>query len=310
MKKISIMIPCYNEEKNIELLYKAIIKELKTNVSKYDYEILYIDNRSQDKTRDKIKELCKTDKKVKAIFNARNFGQLKSPYYGLLQTTGDCTILICADFQDPIDMIHKFVKEWEKGKKIVIGIKTNSKESKFIYFARSCYYKLIKKIASTEQIEHFTGFGLYDKSFIEVLRDLKDSTPYLRGIVAELGFDRTEIKYEQAKRLYGKTSNNFFSLYDVAMLGITSYSKTIVRTATMIGFLISAASLLLGFVFLILKLIYWDKFPAGYVPIIILVTFIGSIQLIFLGLIGEYVLNINTRVMNRPLVIEEKRINF
>ena len=310
MKTISVLVPCYNEEKNISPLYEAIMAEFKKNLPQYNYELVFIDNCSKDKTRDKIADICKKDKKVKAIFNAKNFGQLKSPYYGALQTTGDCTILICADFQDPIEMIHKFVAEWAKGYRIVIGIKKPVKENKFFYFMRYCYYKIIKKIASTEQIEHFTGFGLYDKSFIKVLRELKDPMPYMRGIVSELGYDRKEIEYEQAKRLHGKTSNNFFSLYDVAMLGITSYSKTIVRTATMIGFLISAASLLLGFVFLILKLIYWDKFPAGYVPIIILVTFIGSIQLIFLGLIGEYVLNINTRVMNRPLVIEEKRINF
>lgn len=310
MKTISIMVPCYNEEKNVDPLYDAIMDEFKKNLPNYNYELLFIDNCSQDKTRDKITEICKRDKKVKAIFNAKNFGQLKSPYYGALQTTGDCTILICADFQDPINMIHQFVEEWEKGFKIVIGIKRPVAENKFFYFMRFCYYKIIKKIASTEQIEHFTGFGLYDKSFINVLRDLKDPMPYMRGIVSELGYDRKEIEYEQAKRLHGKTSNNFFSLYDVAMLGITSYSKTIVRTATMLGFLISAISLLVGFVFLILKLIFWNKFPAGYIPIIIGVSFFGSIQLIFLGLIGEYVLNINTRVMNRPLVIEEKRINF
>lgn len=310
MKKISILVPTYNEEENVDLLYAAIADEFKKNLPKYDYELVFIDNRSVDKTRDKISEICKKDKNVKAIFNAKNFGQLKSPYYGMLQTTGDCTILICADFQDPIEMIHKFVAEWEKGYKIVIGIKRPVKENKFFYFMRYSYYKIIKKIASTEQIEHFTGFGLYDKGFVQVLRDLKDPIPYMRGIVSELGYERKEVIYSQAKRLHGKTSNNFFSLYDVAMLGITSYSKTIVRAATILGFIISAISLLIGFVFLILKLLYWDKFPAGYAPIIIGISFFGSIQLIFLGLIGEYVLSINTRVMNRPLVVEEKRINF
>jgi hypothetical protein len=303
-------VPCYNEEENVELLYKALMEEFKTNLSGYDYELLFIDNRSKDKTRDKLELLCKKDKKVKAIFNAKNFGQFKSPYYGMLQTSGDCTIIMVADFQDPIEMVHKFVKEWENGYKIVIGIKSKSKESKLMYFFRGIYYKLIKKIATSEQIEHFTGFGLYDKAFIDVLRDLNDPMPYLRGIVGELGFERKEIHYEQPKRLRGKTSNNFFSLYDAGMLGITSYSKITVRLATMLGFIISALSFIVGLVYLILKLIYWNRFPAGTAPIIIGIFFMGSIQIFFIGLIGEYVLNINTRVMNRPLVVEEKRINF
>ncbi len=310
MKTISIIVPCYNEEENVEPLYNALMDEFKKNLSNYDYEILFIDNRSKDKTRDKLELLCKKDKKVKAIFNAKNFGQFKSPYYGLLQTSGDCTIAMVADFQDPIEMVHKFVKEWENGYKIVIGIKSKSKESKLIYFFRGIYYKLIKKIATSEQIEQFTGFGLYDKAFVDVLRNLNDPVPYLRGIVGELGFERKEIHYEQPKRLRGKTSNNFFSLYDAGMLGITSYSKITIRIATMLGFIISALSFIVGLVYLILKLIYWNNFPAGMAPIIIGIFFMGSIQLFFIGLIGEYVLNINTRVMNRPLVVEERRINF
>lgn len=310
MKTISIIVPCYNEEENVEPLYNALMDEFKKNLSNYDYEILFIDNRSKDKTRDKLESLCKKDKKVKAIFNAKNFGQFKSPYYGLLQTSGDCTIAMVADFQDPIEMVHKFVKEWENGYKIVIGIKSKSKESKLMYFFRGIYYKLIKKIATSEQIEQFTGFGLYDKAFVDVLRNLNDPVPYLRGIVGELGFERKEIHYEQPKRLRGKTSNNFFSLYDAGMLGITSYSKITIRIATMLGFIISALSFIIGLVYLILKLIYWNNFPAGMAPIIIGIFFMGSIQLFFIGLIGEYVLNINTRVMNRPLVVEERRINF
>lgn len=310
MKTISILVPTYNEEKNVGLLYDALINEFKTNVKNYDYEIVFIDNCSKDKTREKIANLCQKDKKVKAIFNAKNFGHIRSPYYGMLQTTGDCTISVVADFQDPVDMIHKFVKEWEDGYKIVIGIKNTSKENGLMYFMRSCYYKLIKKVSDTEQIEHFTGFGLYDKEFMDVLRQLKDPMPYFRGIISEIGFERKEINYEQPKRLHGKSKNNFFTLYDMAMLGITSYSKVMVRIATMLGFVISAISVLVGLVYLVLKLIYWDRFPAGTAPMVIGVFFMGSIQLLFLGLIGEYVLNINTRVMNRPLVVEEKRINF
>jgi len=309
-KKISVLVPTYNEEDNVTLLHKALLEEFHNRLNKYDYEIVFIDNCSKDKTREKIQEICNKDKNVKAIFNAKNFGQLKSPYYGILQTTGDCTIPMVADFQDPIDMMHKFIKEWENGYKIVIGIKSTSKENKILYFLRTCYYKLIKRIASTEQIEHFTGFGLYDKKFVDVLRDLKDPMPYFRGIIAEIGFERKELNYEQPKRLHGKSKNNFFSLYDIAMLGITSYSKVMVRIATMLGFLISVLSFLIGLTYLILKLIYWDRFPVGTVPIIFGIFFMGSIQLLFLGLIGEYVLNINTRVMNRPLVVEEKRINF
>ena len=310
MKTVSIMVPTYNEEDNVELSYDAIINEFKINVKKYDYEIVFIDNCSSDKTRQKLIKLCKKDEKVKAIFNAKNFGQLKSPYYGILQTTGECSIMMVADFQDPVEMIHKFIDEWEKGYKIVIGIKNSSKESKLFYFLRSCYYKLIKKIASTEQIEHFTGFGLYDKEFIEVLRTLNDPMPYFRGIISEIGFERKEINYEQPKRLHGKSKNNFFSLYDIGMLGITSYSKVMIRLATLLGSMIAGLSLLIGLVYLVLKLLFWDNFPAGSAPIAIGVFFMGAVQLLFLGLIGEYILNINTRVMNRPLVVEERRINF
>lgn len=310
LKTISVMVPTYNEEGNVELLHAAIIEEFKTNVKNYDYEIVFIDNCSKDKTREKLVELCKKDKKVKAIFNAKNFGQLKSPYYGLLQTTGDCSIMMVADFQDPVEMIHKFIKEWENGYKIVIGIKNKSKENKIFYFLRTCYYKLIKKIASTEQIEHFTGFGLYDKEFINVLRDLNDSMPYLRGIISEIGFDRKEINYEQPRRLHGKSKNDFFSLYDIGMLGFTSYSKVAIRLATLLGFTIAGTSFLIGLIYIVLKLLFWDVFIAGTIPIAIGVFFMGAVQLLFLGLIGEYVLNINIRVMNRPLVVEERRINF
>lgn len=310
MKTISILIPTYNEEENVRPLAKAIIYEFENNLPEYSYEIIFIDNDSHDKTRMILRELCSTNKRIKSIFNAKNFGQFNSPYYGLLQTTGDCAILMCADFQDPIDMIHKFVEEWEKGYKIVIGQKTTSKENRIMYFLRSCYYKLIKKFSDVEQIEHFTGFGLYDKSFIRVLRDLHDPTPFLRGIVAELGFHRKIIPYEQQKRRSGKTSNNFARLYDAAMLSFTSYTKIGLRMATFVGFAIAMLSCVIAIVYLILKLIYWDSFVAGTAPILIGMFFLGAVQLVFLGLMGEYILSINQRVMNRPLVIEEERLNF
>lgn len=310
MKKISVMIPCYNEEENVEPISKAIIDVFKTQLPNYDYEILFIDNDSQDKTREILRRMCEEDKHIKAIFNAKNFGQFNSPYYGMLQTTGDCTISMVCDFQDPVEMIPKYVAEWEKGYKIVIGIKTSSKENKLLYWFRSLYYKFIKKFSEVDQIEHFTGSGLYDKEFINVLRDLKDPTPFLRGIVAELGYKRKEIEYEQPKRRAGKTSNNFLRLYDAAMLSITSYTKIGLRLCSFIGIIIGGISFIIGLVYLIMKLTHWNQFAVGMAPMLIGVFFLGAVQLFFIGLIGEYIMSINVRVMNRPLVIEEERINF
>ena len=309
-KKISIIVPCYNEEENVVPLSEAVIATLEKDLPEYDYEILFIDNCSKDKTREKLILLCSKNKKIKAIFNTKNFGQFNSPYYGLCQTTGDCTICLCADFQDPIDMIPKFVHEWENGYKIVCGIKTSSKENKIMYFLRGVYYKAIKKMSEVEQIEQFTGFGLYDKSFIQVLRDLKDPTPFLRGIVAELGPERKEIPYEQQERRAGKTSNNWYRLYDAAMLSFTSYTKIGLRLATFIGFGLSAVSVVIAIIYFILKLLHWNDFPAGMTPILLGVFVIGSMQLFFIGLLGEYIMNMNARLMNRPLVIEQERINF
>lgn len=310
MKKISILVPCYNEEENVELMAEAIDNEIKSNLTEYDYELLFIDNCSTDRTRELIKKICNENNKVKAIFNAKNFGQFNSPYWGLINTTGDCTIMLAADFQEPVEMIHKFVEEWENGYKIVIGIKNKSQENKLMYFLRSCYYKIIKKFSTTEQIEHFTGFGLYDKSFIQVLRDLNDPTPFLRGIVAELGFKRKELPYEQKKRRAGKTKNNFYSLYDAAMLSFTSYTKIGLRLATFFGAIISGISFVIGIVYLVLKLLYWNMFPAGTAPMLIGIFFLGALQLFFIGFLGEYIMAINSRVMKRPLVVEEERINF
>lgn len=310
MKKISIVVPTYNEEENVVPISQAIIDEVEKSLPQYDYELLFIDNCSTDKTQILIRNLCQENKKIKAIFNAKNFGQFNSPYYGLCQATGDCVILICADFQDPIGLIPKFVDEWEKGYKIVSGIKTGSRENKIMRFLRTCYYKMIKKMSDVEQIEHFTGFGLYDKSFIEVLRNLKDPTPFLRGIVAELGFKRKDIPYEQQKRAAGKTHNNWATLYDAAMLSFTSYTKVGLRIATIIGFIFSTISLIVALVYLILKLIFWDRFIAGTIPILLAVCILGSAQLFFIGLVGEYIMSMNKRIMNRPLVIEEERLNF
>ncbi len=309
-KKISVLIPTYNEEENVVLLANALVEMFGESLPQYSYEIVFIDNDSKDNTRPLLRGLCSKNPKIKAIFNAKNFGQFNSPYYGLMQTTGDCVVLLCADFQDPIDMIPKFVEEWEKGSAIVIGQKTRSKENRIMYFFRSIYYRLIKKMSDVEQIEHFTGFGLYDRAFINVLKDLKDPTPFLRGIVAELGWKKKIIPYEQQKRRAGKTSNNFYRLYDAAMLGFTSYTKIGLRLATFIGFFAAAASIAMAIFYLVIKIIKWDEYSMGTASIAVGLFFLGAVQLIFIGLMGEYILSMNQRMMNRPLVIEEERINF
>lgn len=311
-KMISIMIPCFNEVENVELMTKSIINVMAEALPQYDYEILIIDNASTDGTRDVIEKICERNKKIKAIFNVTNFGQFNSPFYGMCQCSGDCVIPICCDFQDPVELIPVFVEKWEQGHKIVSGIKTSSKESGIMYFLRTCYYKLIKNMSDVKMIEHFTGFGLYDKTFIALLKQLDDPIPFVRGIVAEYGagFNMIEVEYEQQQRRAGKTHNNFYSLYDAAMLSITSYTKIGLRLATFLGFACSAISIIIAIMYTILKLANWHSFQAGTAPLTIGVFLIGGIQLFFIGLIGEYILNINTRVIHRPIVVEEKRLNF
>ncbi|HJD12550.1 MAG TPA: glycosyltransferase family 2 protein [Candidatus Ruminococcus avistercoris] len=309
-KKISVVIPTYNEEANVIPLADAIVGVLTGELAEYDYEIIFIDNHSKDSTQMKLRQLCRENKRIKAIFNARNFGQMRSPVHGLKQATGDCVIRMCADFQDPVEMIVQFVREWEQGHKIVIGVKKASKEKRIMYWIRACYYKLIRKITDIDHIEQFTGFGLYDKAFVDVVRSLHDPMPYLRGIIAELGFDYKAIPYVQQKRRAGKSKNNFYTLYDYAMVGITSYSKVVMRLATFLGFSVAALSFLAGIFYLVLKIMYWDRFSAGIAPMLIGIFFLGALQLFFIGFLGEYVLSINTRVLDRPLVVEEERLNF
>ena len=309
-KTISIVVPCYNEEENVVPLANALRLCFKEQLPEYQYEILFIDNDSSDKTREKIRGLCKLDKGIKAIFNAKNFGQFNSPYYAMLQSTGDATILMAADFQDPVEMIPRFVHAWEEGYRIVIGVKTESNESKIMYALRSLYYKLIRKMSSVDQISQFTGFGLYDRGFISVMKSLDDPTPFLRGIVAELGYRRKDIPYTQPKRRAGVTHNNFYTLYDAAMLSFTSYTKVGLRIAVFFGGICAGLSMLFGLLYLIMKLIWWDRFPAGMAPMLIGMLFLGSVQIFFIGLLGEYILSINQRVMKRPLVVEEERLNF
>lgn len=310
MKKVSVLIPCYNEEENVRPMSEAVVAMFEQQLPQYDYELIFIDNCSSDLTRPILREICKGNKKIKAIFNAKNFGQFNSPFYGLLQTSGDCVIQMVCDFQDPLELIPQYLEAWEEGYKIVIGIKTGSKENPVMYALRSAYYKTIRKFSNVEQIEHFTGSGLYDRSFVEVLKDLDDPTPFMRGIVAELGYKMKKIPYVQPQRRAGKTHNNFMTLYDAAMLSFTTYTKIGLRLATFIGMIAGGISLIIAIIYLILKLIYWDRFAAGMAPVLIGMFLLGSLQLFFIGLLGEYIMAINARTMRRPLVIEEERINF
>lgn len=309
-KLISFVLPCLNEEENVLPISEAIIALFKKKLAKYDYELIFIDNDSKDHTRDILRKMCKKNKKIKAIFNAKNFGQFNSPYYGLLQSHGDAVVSIASDFQEPVELIPEYVKAWEEGYKIAIGVRKTSTDNLLLSSIKKFYYNLVNKYSNVGQIKMFTGFGLYDKKFIDVLRDLKDPTPFFRGIVAELGYKRKEIPFEQAKRRAGKSSNNFYTLYDAAMLSFTSYTKIGLRIATFVGAITFAFSFIVALIYLIMKLIWWDRFSAGMIPMLLGMLFLGSVQILFIGVIGEYVLAINQRSMNRPLVVEEERINF
>lgn len=306
-KCISIMVPTYNEEENVIPLSEAIIAEFAKSLPEYDYEILFIDNCSTDTTREKLEALCAGNQKIKAIFNVRNFGQFSSPYYGICQTSGDCTIPLCADFQDPIEMIPVLVHKWEEGYKVLCAVKSTSKENKVMRFLRTCYYKLIRSTSSVDQIEHFTGFGLYDRSFVDVLRSLDDPTPFLRSVVAEYGFQRGIVEYEQAERRAGKTHNNFSTLYDAAMLSFTSYTKFPIRWFTYLGILLG---LLSGVGLVTTGVLALCGVNVGLWALASLVGVFGSINTVFIGIVGEYVLNMKGKILRRPLVIEEKRFNL
>lgn len=310
MKKISIVTPCYNEEPNVEELYKQVKAQFLLLKDHYSYEHIFIDNSSTDGTVRVLKGLAAQDPNVKIIVNAMNFGHIRSPFYGLCQATGDAAMLMVADLQDPPELIPLFLQQWEQGHKVVIGVKNKSKENPLMYALRTSFYKMIKAISETRQIENFTGFGLYDQAFVQLLRSVNDPYPYMRGLVAEYGGDLGEVFYTQPKRLHGKTHNNFYTLYDMAMLGFVNHSKVPLRMASFLGFAGSAVSLLVAIVYFIYKLCYWDSFQLGFAPLIIGLFFFASIQLFFLGIVGEYVGSIFTQVRHRPLVIEQERVNF
>ncbi|MFC2128728.1 glycosyltransferase family 2 protein [Bacteroidota bacterium] len=309
MKLISIVTPCYNEEQNVDTIYQHV-KEIFRNLPAYKYEHIFIDNSSVDQTVHLLKQIAHTDKNVKIIVNTRNFGHIRSPYYAMMQAKGDAVISIVSDLQDPPSMIADFIKKWEEGYKIVIGTKTRSKENKLMFLIRKIFYNTISKISETDQIKNFTGFGLYDRQFIEILRSLDEPYPYFRGLISDLGFSRLEIPYTQPKREKGKTKNNFYTLYDMAMLGFVNYSKLPLRLASFIGFGVSFLSFFIAMIYLVYKLIFWSNFSVGIAPLVIGIFFFSGIQLFFLGIIGEYIGTIFTQVKKRPLVIEKERINF
>ena len=309
MNHISIVTPCYNEEENVIPLRQAV-KQIMNGIENCTYEHIFIDNCSEDKTPELLKEMAENDPNVKVIFNSRNFGHIPPPYYGLLQATGDAAILMASDFQDPPEMIEKFVQKWFEGNEIVIGVKEKSKESPIMFLLRTMYYKLSNKLSNVSLFENFTGFGLYDRVVINNLKKIEDPYPYFRGIIAEIGYNVATVPFVQPKREKGSTKNNFYTLYDIAMLGITSNSKVPLRIATMAGVTLSLLSLFTAFGYFIAKLIFWDSFSLGTAPIIIGLFFFNSILLFFIGIIGEYLGFIYTQVMKRPIVIEKDRINF
>ena len=309
MKKISIVTPCFNEEGNIEELYQQI-KKIMAALKGYSYEHIFIDNHSTDRTVALLRKIAKTDKNVKVIINTRNFGHIRSPFYGLLQADGDAVISMASDLQDPPNLIPDFIKKWEEGYKVVMGVKTHSHENKIVYFLRTFFYRFLQQLSEIQLVEHFTGFGLYDRQVIETLRSLNDPYPYFRGLIADLGYEHATIAYDQPLRKQGITKNNFYTLYDMAMLGLTNYSKIPLRMATILGFITAALSAMVGLFYLVYKLTDWQNFSLGLAPLAVGLFFFSSVQLIFLGVIGEYIGSIYTQVLKRPLVIEQERINF
>jgi glycosyltransferase involved in cell wall biosynthesis len=309
MTLISIVTPCFNEEQNVEPLYQNV-KAVLSQFPNYQYEHIFIDNASTDQTLSNLKSLAQKDKNLKIIANMRNFGHIRSPYHALLQAKGDAIINMACDFQDPPDLIPQLIKRWENGDKLVVAVKTRSEENRFIYALRTIYYRLLNAMADVKLIDHFTGFGLYDRSFINELKKLNDSYPYFRGLISELGFSPTKIEFSQPQRKFGKSHLNLYHLYDLAMTGLTSFSIIPMRLATMTGFFLGIISLLVSIFYLVYKLIFWKSFAVGMAPVVIGIFFMGSLELMFIGILGEYIGAVHTQVLKRPLVIEKERINF
>jgi glycosyltransferase involved in cell wall biosynthesis len=309
MKLISVITPCFNEEENVREVYRQV-KEVFATLPDYRYEHIFIDNASADATVPILRELAAADPNVKVIVNSRNFGHVRSPFHAVMQAQGDAVVGIVADLQDPPSLIPRFIQEWEKGHKMVLAVKQGSDESRVMYAIRSAYYHLIGRLSEVQQLHNCTGFGLYDRVVIDALAKMKDPYPYFRGMIMEVGFTPARVPYHQPARKRGITKNNFYSLYDLAMLGITTHSKVPLRLATMAGFCLSVFSLLLAFGYFVAKLVFWSHLPIGIAPLLIGTFFFFAVQLFFIGLLGEYVGTLQTYVMNRPLVTEAERINF
>jgi glycosyltransferase involved in cell wall biosynthesis len=307
---LSIVSPCYNEEGNVCEVHQRVQAAMRT-LPGYDYEHLFIDNASKDKTVVELRALAAADKRVKVILNTRNFGQIRSPYYGVLQASGDAVITVVSDLQEPPELIPQFAKKWEEGYKVVIGVKRGRKESRVMYGLRSLYYWLVNKLSTdVELVQHFSGFALYDREVVEQMRSTEEQIPYVRGLICDLGYERAVIEFEQGVRKHGRTSNNFYRLYDYAMLGITSHSTVPLRAATLAGFVLSVLSMLVALGYLVAKLAFWSKIQLGMAPLLIGIYFFGAVQLFFIGMLGEYIASIHTQVHKRPLVVERERINF
>ena len=312
MKKISLISSCYNEEENLDTLYDRVIKAIEPYSNNYEFEYILLDNGSCDNTEGKLRELAQKDKRIKVILNARNFGHIRSPYYGMVQCSGDAIIYLASDLQDPPELIGDFIKKWEEGYKIVLGKKTQSEESFPMFMIRTAYYELISRIADddTSLVKICTGFGLFDRCVIDIIKQLDDPYPYIRGLICDIGFEKAFVEYKQPSRRRGISKNNFYSLYDNAMIGIVKHSKVPLRLMTFLGFGLSFLSLGVAVFYFILKLMFWNEFALGLAPIIISLFFLGSVQLFCMGVLGEYIGAIYTRVNKKPVVVEKERINF
>ncbi len=312
MKKISLISSCYNEEENLDTLYDRVVKAIEPYSNNYEFEYILLDNGSSDNTEGKLRELAQKDKRIKVILNARNFGHIRSPYYGMVQCSGDAIIYLASDLQDPPELIGDFIKKWEDGYKIVLGKKTQSEESFPMFMIRTAYYELISRIADddTSLVKNCTGFGLFDRCVIDIIKQLDDPYPYIRGLICDIGFEKAFVEYKQPSRRRGISKNNFYSLYDNAMIGIVKHSKVPLRLMTFLGFGFSFLSLGVAVFYFILKLMFWNEFALGLAPIIISLFFLGSVQLFCMGVLGEYIGAIYTRVNKKPVVVEKERINF
>jgi polyisoprenyl-phosphate glycosyltransferase len=309
MKKITVVSGCYNEQDNLEELVRRVFA-VTAQFPAYEWEYILIDNCSTDRSPEILRRLAAGDRRIKLIFNTRNFGHIRSPYYGMLQARGDAMIYLASDLQDPPELIAQFIPQWEAGFKVVAAIKNESEESALFFFARKAYYHVIARLSDVDLLKNFTGFGLYDRVVVERLREVDDPYPYHRGIIAELGYPLARVNFVQPRRKRGFSKNNFYTLYDIAMLGFTSHTKVPLRLATMLGFAASALSFLVGLAYLIYKLFFWERFALGIAPVVIGLFFFGSVQLFFIGIIGEYIGAIHTKITKRPLVVEKERINW